>query len=67
LAHAVANHFAAAEGDFIAVDGVVLLHFRDQFGVGQTHTIALGGSVQIGVSAARDLDAHLSSTPLTLP
>ncbi len=54
LAHAVANHFAAAEGDLVAVDGEVLLDFDDQFGIGQPDAIALGGAVKVGVGAARN-------------
>ena len=40
LAHAVANHLAAAERDLVAVDGVILLHFDDQLRVGQANAIA---------------------------
>ena len=40
LAHAVANHLAAAERDLVAVDGEVVLHFDDQLGVGQANAIA---------------------------
>ena len=57
LAHAVANHFAAAEGDLVAVDGEIFLDFDDQFGIGQAHAVARGGAVEIGVSAARN-SAH---------
>ena len=35
LAHAVADDLAAAEGDFVTVDGAVLLDLDDQFGVGK--------------------------------
>ncbi len=40
LAHAVANDFAAAERDLVAIDGVVLFHFNDQVRIGQAHAIA---------------------------
>jgi hypothetical protein len=52
LAHAVADHFAAAEFDFLAVDGVVLLDLDEQFGVGQADAVARGGAVHFGVGAA---------------
>ena len=54
LAHAVANHFAAAEGDFVAVYGEVLLDFDHQFGVGQPDAVAGGGAVEVGVGTAWD-------------
>ncbi len=60
LAHAVANHLAAAERDLVAVDGVILLHFDDQLGVGQAHAVAGSRAVQVGVSAARDLTLTLA-------
>ena len=55
LAHAVADHLAAAELDLVAVDGEVLLDFDDQFGVGQADAVAGGGAVEVGVAAAVDL------------
>ena len=58
LAHAVANDLAAAEGDLVAVDGEVLFDFDDQFGIGQPDAVAGGGSVEIGIDAARNAEAH---------
>ena len=52
LAHAVANHFAAAEGDFVAVVREVFFDFDDQIGVGQANAVAFGGAVEVGVGAA---------------
>ena len=52
LPHAVANDFAAAEGDLVAIDREILLDFDDQFGIGQPDAIALGRPVQIGVGAS---------------
>ena len=46
---AVADHLAAAEDHFLAVDGVVLLDLDDQFGVGQADAVAGGGAVVPGV------------------
>ena len=55
LPHAVANHLAAAELHFFAVDRVVALHFDDELGVAEAHAIARGGAVHFGVGAAVDL------------
>ena len=62
LAHAVANDFAAAERDLVAVDGEVFLDFDDQFGVGQANAVACGGPVEIGVGAAGNLEGHFNSS-----
>jgi hypothetical protein len=48
LAHAVADHLAAAELHLLAVDRVVLLDLDDQFGVGQAHAVARGGAEHFG-------------------
>ena len=34
LAHAVANYFAAAEGDFVAVVREILFDFDEEIGIG---------------------------------
>jgi hypothetical protein len=52
LAHAVADHLAAAELHFLAVDGVVLLDLDEQFRVGQADAVARGGAEHLGVGAA---------------
>ena len=62
LAHAVANHLAAAELHFFAVDSVVALHFDDELGVAEPHAIARGGAVHLGVGAA--VDAGHGSFPM---
>ena len=54
LAHAVADHLAAAELHFLAVDGVVALDFDDQLGVGEAHAVARGGAEHLGIGAAID-------------
>ena len=58
LAHAVADHLAAAELHLIAVDGVVLLDFKDQIGVGQTKSVSGSGSVSLGVGLAGNAVGH---------
>ena len=52
LAHAVADHFAAAELDLFAVGGEVLFDLDEQFGVGQPDAVAGGGAVHFGVGLA---------------
>ncbi len=54
LALAVTDHLAAAEFDLFAVDGEVLFHFDEQFGVGQAHLVTDGGAVHVGVGLAGD-------------
>nr|GEU28209.1 hypothetical protein [Tanacetum cinerariifolium] len=59
LAHAVADHLAAAEFDFLAVDGVIVFDFDKQFGVRQPDAVTLGGTEHLRVGAARDC-SHVS-------
>ena len=66
LAHAVADHLAAAELHLLAVDRAVLLHLDPQVGVGQAHLVARGRAEHLGVGRTRDLQAH-QSFPITLP
>src|SRR5579859_1646741 len=58
LAHTVANDFATAEGDFIAIDGEVLFHFNDQFGICQAHPISRSWAVEVGIGATWNIQAH---------
>src|SRR5277367_75637 len=66
LAHAIADDFTSAESDLVAVDGEILFHFDDKFGVGQANTVAGGGAVEVGVCAARNSSAHFRG-PRTRP
>ena len=59
LAHAVTNHLAATKLHLVAVDGEILLHLHDQFGVGQPQPVAGGGAVGLGVGAAGDAVWHV--------
>ncbi len=52
LAHAVANHFAAAEFHFFAVGREVAFDFDQQIGVGEAHAVAGGGAEHFRVCAA---------------
>src|SRR5262249_62048627 len=63
LTHAVANDFAAAKSDLVAIAGEVLFDFDDQVSIGQAHTVARGGSVEIGVDAPRNREAHWFPLP----
>ena len=58
LAHAIADHLAAAELHLIAVAGEVLLHLQDQLGVRQAQPVAGGGAVGLGVGAAVNPVGH---------
>ena len=51
LAHAVADHLAAAELHLLAVGGEILLHLDDEVGVGEPHAVAGGGAEHVGVGA----------------
>ena len=51
LAHAVADHLAAAELDLLAVDGAVLLDLDEELGVGQPHAVAGGRPEHVGIGA----------------
>jgi hypothetical protein len=52
LPHAVADHFAAAETDFIAIRREIALDFDDEFGVGETQAITGGRTIQFRVRPA---------------
>ena len=54
LPHAVADHLAAAELHFFAVDRVVLLDFDPQLGVGEPHAIARRRPEHFGIGLPRD-------------
>ena len=51
LAHAVADHLAAAELHLLAVDGEVLLDLDDQIGVGEPHAVAGRRAEHVGIDA----------------
>ncbi len=52
LAHAVADHLAAAEFHFLAVDGEILFDLDDEIGVGQPHAVAGGRPEHVGIGRA---------------
>ena len=51
LAHAVADHLAAAELHFFAVDGEIALDLDHEFGIGETNAVAHGRAEHFGVRA----------------
>ena len=55
LAHAVADHLAAAEFYFLAVDGEVALYGGEEVGVGEADAVADCGAVHVGVGAAAEM------------
>ena len=55
LAHAIADHLAAAELHLFAVGGEILLDLDPQVGVGQAHLVADGGAEHVGVGLAGNL------------
>jgi hypothetical protein len=58
LAHAVAQHLAAAELALVAVDGGVALDARDEPVSPRRTVVASGGAVDVGVVLARNRKAH---------
>ena len=58
LAHAVAEHLAAAEFALVAVDGEVVLDFQPQFRVAEANAVAGRRSVDLGVMRAFDFAGH---------
>src|SRR5690606_35961343 len=70
LAHAVADHLAAAELDLLAIEGGVALDLDDQVGVGQSHAVADRGPEHVGVGGSGNAIGHQalpSSGPITSP
>ena len=66
LAHAVADHLAAAEFHFLAVDREIAFDLDPQFGIAQPDPVAGGRAVHVRVGAAVNA-AHglVSSDPIT--
>ena len=62
LAHAVADHLAAAELHLLAVDREVLLDLDEELGVGEAHAVAGGGAEHLGIGLPRDI--FIASLPV---
>ena len=59
LAHAVADHLAAAELHLLAVDSKILLDFDDEVGVGEPHFVARRGAEHVRIGRAIHCDGHI--------
>ena len=62
LAHAVADHLAAAELHLLAVGGEVLLDLDDEIGIGEADLVAGGRPEHLGVGGAGNAVGHLASS-----
>ena len=58
LAHAVADHLAAAEFHLLTVGGEVLLDLDDQIGIGEADLVARGRAEHLGVGGAGNAVGH---------
>jgi hypothetical protein len=65
LPHAVADHFAATEFHFLAVQGKILFHLDDQLGIGQAQAVAGGGAEHVDIGAPRHMGHQ--AAPITRP
>ncbi len=52
LAHAVADHLAAAEFHLFAIGGEIFFDLDDQVGIGEPHAVAGGGAEHVGIGRA---------------
>ncbi len=63
LPHAVADHLAAAEFHFLAIDGKILFHLDDEIGIRQPHPVAGGGAEHVGIEGAFYFYGHNGLQP----
>ena len=63
LAHAVADHLAAAELDLFAIGGQVAFDLDDQVGVAKAHPVAGGGAIHGGIVGAGNAGGHVKDLP----
>ena len=64
LAHAVADHLAAAELDLLAIDRAVLLDLDDEVGVGEPHLVADRRPEHVRHRRARGMRIGHQSAPM---
>jgi hypothetical protein len=57
LTHAIANHLAATELDFIAINGKVIFNFQKQAAIAQAYPVTRRRSEHIGIGLSTD-SAH---------
>ena len=60
LAHAVAQHLAAAKLAFLAVHAVIAFNFNQQAGIAEAHPVAGSGAVYVGIRATGNEDGPIS-------
>ncbi len=60
LPHPVADHLAAAEFHFLAVDGEIFFDPDDKIGVGEAYPVAERGPEHFGISLPADFEAHIA-------
>ena len=65
LAHAVADHLAAAELHLLAIGREIALDLDDEIGVGKPDPVAGRRAVHGRIGGARDIRRHQSSPPMT--
>ena len=58
LAHAVADHLAAAELHLLAIDGEILLDLDEELGVGEPDPVADGRAEHLGIGGAGNAVGH---------
>ncbi len=58
LAHAVADHLAAAEFHLLAVNGEILLDLDDEIGIGEPDAVSGGGTEHVGIDGTRKGHRH---------
>ncbi len=58
LAHAVADHLAAAELDLFTIDGEIAFYLDDEVGIGEPYLVAGGRAVHVGIGRAGNAGGH---------
>ena len=66
LAHAVADHLAAAEFHLLAVGGEILFHLDNDVGIGKPHAVARGGAEHVGIDGAQYFRRHWWKAGITI-
>ena len=66
LAHAVANHLAAAELHLLAIDRAILLDLDEELGIGEPHPVADGRTEHVGIGGRYSSERSCLSLPADL-
>ena len=67
LPHAVADHLAAAEFHFLAVNRKIPLDLDDEIGIGQANAVAGRWAEHVGVDGTLDFRRHEQRSPKAFP